>query len=113
MSELSAEEREEAFPVHIELGRKANGMDLPDGKKGKSKMVYPKVYIDAVPGIEQLPAKGCMLVEFVRDELRIGKDSAGATIELHTICLMESEAEGDYDDLGDKLGDYLKDKKTD
>ncbi len=112
MSELSAEEREEAFPVHIELGRKAKDLGM-DGKSGKAKMVYPKVYLEAVPGLEQLPAKGCMLVEFVRDELRIGKDSAGATIELHTICLMESEAEGDYDDLSDKLGDYLKDKKTD
>ncbi len=117
MSELSAEEREDAFPIHIELGQKTKDLRMPmeasSDKKGKSKMVFPKVYIASVPGLEKLPAKGCMLVEFVRDELRIGKDGAGATLELHTICLMESEAEDDGDDLGDKLDDYLKDKKTD
>lgn len=96
MKSLSAKEREEAFPVHIELGK--TGGDMPVAmvdKKEKSKKYFPTVYIDAIPGLEKLPKEGCMLVEFKRKELRIGEDSAGVTLELHTICLMSEEADED------------------
>lgn len=100
MKSLTAKQREEAFPVHIELGKDGGDMAMPVpadavGKKGKSKKYFPTVYIDAIPGLEKLPKEGCMLVEFKRKELRIGEDSAGVTLELHTICLMSEEAEED------------------
>ncbi len=81
---LSDKEREQAFPVHIELGTKGSDYPMPaspSGKKGKPKMHYPTVYIDSVPGLENLPEEGCMLVDYRRTRLTLetpedGKDSA-------------------------------------
>ncbi len=89
---LTPEEREEAFPIHIELG-----------KTGKGKVTYPVVFIDA-PGLEQLPEKGCALVEYVRHE--------DGSIEMRRFCLAENSDEGEYstNDLSAAMDDGLNEK---
>lgn len=73
---LTPEEREEAFPTHIDLG-----------KSGKGKVTYPTVFIEDVPGLEQLPEKGCALLEYVRHD--------DGSIELRRFCLAENSDESD------------------
>jgi len=95
-------QRSAAFPVHIELGKKETNLPVsPSGKKGKPKMYYPTTYIENVPGLENLPEEGCMLVHYRRTRLTIetpedGKDSAGATLELRRLCL-EKDMGAEYD----------------
>ena len=104
---LSEKQREAAFPVHIDLGKSMGDMKtsgpmdaIPSKKKGekggkaKERKFYPTVYIDSMPGLEQLPKEGCMLVEFRRKRLSIeenieGDETAGVTLELRAICLPE------------------------
>lgn len=109
---MSESEREKAFPIHIDLGRKESGMAMPampaGAKKGKARTYYPTVYIDAIPGLEQLPKEGCMLVEFRRKRLSIeegadGEDTAGVTLEIRALCLPEEMAEEAMDDLASAL----------
>jgi len=100
---LSAKQREAAFPITIELGKKEsemmNAVPMKEsgggrGKKSKPRTYYPTVYIDSMPGLEQLPKEGCMLVEFRRKRLSIeenieGDETAGVTLELRALCLPE------------------------
>ncbi len=119
MRTLSAKEREQAFPVHIELGKgPGDGINTPvdiaprGTKKGKSRKYYPTVYIDNMPGLEALPKEGCMLVDFRRVRMNIdtptdGEPTAGVTLELRRLCLAEeADDAGDYapDDLESALG---------
>jgi hypothetical protein len=111
---MSDKEREEAFPIHIPLGRKA---DLPmGGGKGKGKLHYPMVYVDAIPGLEQLPKEGCMLVEFRRKRLSIeengdGESTAGVGLELRVFCLPENFPEDAADDLDAALSRFGQEEK--
>ena len=106
---LSESQREKAFPVHIDLGKK-----MSEGQMGaiasnssrsdsKSKLYYPTLYIEGVKGLEQLPEEGCILVEFKRTRLSIedrdGKPTTGATLEIHSLCLPEDFPEMAEDDL--------------
>jgi len=110
---LSAKQREAAFPITIELGKSmGDGMSsgpvdvMPSkkkGEKGKERKFYPTVYIDSMPGLEQLPKEGCMLVEFRRKRLSIeensdGEDTTGVTLELRSICLPEGGGSEDDDE---------------
>lgn len=100
---LNKKQREAAFPIHIELGRKEGSSDMPSpagSKKGKPRTYYPTVYIDAIPGLEYLPKEGCMLVEFRRkrlslDETTDGEETMGATLEIRAICLPEKDEGAD------------------
>jgi len=128
MHSLTDKEREDYFPIHIDLGKKESAMGMPmaipseksGGKKPKSQTYFPSVYIDAMPGLEQLPKEGCMLVEFRRKRLTIeengaGEDTAGVTLELRRICLADDSAEDAAQDLDAALSQYGKNtaKKSD
>lgn len=119
MRTLSAKEREQAFPIHIELGKgPGEGLDIPPEpaprgtKKGKPRKYYPTVYIDNMPGLEALPKEGCMLVDFKRVRMNIdtptdGEPTTGVTLELRRLCLPEeADDAGEYapDDLESALG---------
>lgn len=89
---LTPKEREEAFSIHIDLGKTAKG-----------KVTYPLAFIESVPGLDQMPEKGCALVEYVRHE--------DGSFELRRFCLAENSDEGgEYgeEDLGSALGDGEK-----
>lgn len=100
------------FPNEIDLGRKEpDGMAVTApsvGKKGKARIFYPTLYIDSVPGLDQLPKEGCMMVRFRRTRLsleegRDGKETAGATLEIRALCLPEGDGET-LEDAFAKLG---------
>lgn len=110
---LSEKEREAAFPVRIDLGRKEGDAGMPvavsenvaRGTKRKPRTFYPTLYVDAVPGLEQLPKEGCILVKFRRKRLSVeenmdGEETTGATLEIQALCLPE--------DMG-KEGETLED----
>lgn len=119
---LSEKQREAAFPVHIDLGKKEVGMNAtnpgsPSGKKGKPRTYYPTVYIDSVPGLGQLPKEGCILIKYRRTRLSIdedasGEETTGATIEIHALCLPENMAEYAMDDLESVLKNAGKAKSS-
>jgi hypothetical protein len=63
-----------------------------------------------MPGLEQLPKEGCMLVEFRRKRLSIeegadGEETAGVTLELRSICLPEDGGAMDGEDDGEGSSD--------
>lgn len=114
---MTEEQRERAFPIHIELGEKADDIEItPKGvKKGKKRVVYPTLYIANVDGLQNIPAEGCMLVDFKRRNLSVNENSNGETtasveLEIRTICLEEEEEDEDTDDMIDKM--YKKAKKV-
>jgi hypothetical protein len=106
---LSESQREQAFPVHIDLGKKMpEGVPIAlerdsKGKKPKSKLYYPTLYVEGVKGLEQLPEEGCILVEFRRKRLSIeerdGEKTSGVELEIHSLCLPEDLPEIAADDL--------------
>lgn len=105
---LTEKEREKAFPVHIDLGRKMAGPETAmagnsSRSEAKSKPYYPTLYLEGVKGLEQLPAEGCILIEFKRTRLSIeerdGKPTTGATLEIHSLCLPANFPEIAEDDL--------------
>jgi hypothetical protein len=64
------------------------------------------VYLDSVPGLEQLPKEGCILVGFRRKRISIeegenGAESAGVSLELRHFCLPEDYPEEARGDLAD------------
>jgi len=73
------------------------------GTNGKSRKIYPTLYIDAVPGLEDLPKEGCMMVKFRRTRMSIetpedGDEKAGVTLEIRRLCLPEDmEGDGEKD----------------
>lgn len=88
---LSESQREEAFPVHIDLGKKVAG-----------RVSYPVVDFGDTKVSEQLPDEGCALVHF--------KKSEDGSIEAHRICLSDEGGEGDY---GPKTLESVMDGKMD
>lgn len=121
---MTEEQREKAFPVHIELGHEAEGIEMSSKgiKKGKKRTIYPSLYIGGVDGIDEIPEEGCMLVHFKRRNLTVNKNDKGESnasvdLEIHTICL-EEESDEDHDDIIDKMykksqrkvGDYEEDE---
>jgi hypothetical protein len=66
-----------------------------------------------MPGLEQLPKEGCMLVEFRRKRLTLeengdGEETAGVTLELRAICLQEEESEDAAESLEDAFREPSK-----
>lgn len=114
---MTEEQRERAFPIHIEVGRESDDIEITTKgvKKGKKRMVYPTLYIADVDGLQNIPAEGCMLVDFKRRNLSINENDQGETkasveIEVRTICLQEEEEDTDMDDMIDKM--YKKAKRV-
>ena len=119
---MSESDRQKAFPVHIDLGHKVGDTSMPmvvgmKSKGAKPRMYYPRVYIDSLPGLEQLPKEGCMLVEFVRTKLSVntpteGKETTGVELELRALCLPEDMEEDLAETLSDAFKAPRKSKKT-
>lgn len=114
---MTEEQRERAFPIHIELGRESDDIEItPKGvKKGKKRTIYPTVYIADVDGLQNIPVEGCMLVDFKRRNLSVNENDKGDTtasieLEIRTICLEEEEEDEDTDDMIDKM--YKKAKRV-
>ena len=108
---MTEEQREKAFPIHIELGREMSNVDMfspsKTKAKGKKKMVYPSLFISDIEGLEEIPDEGCMLVHFKRRGMSINKDdknktTASVELQIKTICLQDEEDE-DTDDMIDKM----------
>lgn len=117
------------FPVEIDLGREIKDMPMPanaeaqSGKRGKPRKFYPTLYIEAVPGLEDLPKEGCIMVKYRRTRLSVetpedGDDKAGVTLEIHRICMpkdMEEEGRKDLASVmdGKMDGDESHDDEDD
>jgi hypothetical protein len=109
---MTEKQREREFPIHVELGKKINNDGImpaqagPNGGSSKKKF-YPTVYISDVAGLEDLPEKGCILVDYKRRSLTInqrdGKTTCSVELELRTICMPD-----DYDGSND-LSDIVDD----
>lgn len=116
---MNESERNAAFPVHVDLGRKEPDMGLaiapaPSDKKGKFKprVMYPTLYIDSAEGMPALPKEGCMLVEFRRKRMSVeenldGKETSGVTLEIRALCLPDEAEEGD--DMESAMKRFAKD----
>lgn len=116
---MTEEQREKAFPIHIELGNEMSSIGFDGKKSGKPQKstIYPTAYISGVEGLEKIPDEGCMLVHFKRNGLTVrkdgnGKSTASVELELHTICL-EDEADEDVDDIVDSLYKKATNKSED
>ena len=118
---MTEQQRAAAFPIHIDLGRKADGMNMPmaveggegKGKKGRPKKYYPSVYIDGIEGLEKIPKDCCALVHLRRKRLSLeedsdGEETAGVTLELRRICLAEDDENTVEDELARAFGDGPK-----
>lgn len=115
---LSSSERDAAFPVHVDLGRKEDAMNMateraPSGKKAKSRVYYPTLYIENVEGLPALPKEGCILVKFRRKSMRVeenmdGKETAGVTLEIQSLCLPEDMAGEDDGDMESAMKEFAK-----
>lgn len=106
---MNESQREKAFPIHIELGKRPNSTspiqvrdEMPSPKK-----YYPTLFISDVEGLEQLPEKGCILIDYKRRSLSIreegGKTSASVELEIRTMCLPEEYGEEDAEDVVETL----------
>ena len=103
---MTEEQREEAFPIHIELGRKMPKIEEVMEARNDSGKIYPTLYLSNVKGLEDLPEEGCMLVDFKRGSMTVhrnkdGKTTCSVEIECRTICLQDED--GDEDDIVDYL----------
>lgn len=85
-SSLTADEREKAFPIHIEMGDSTANFTVPK-----------------VPGIDQLPDSGCALVEFKRSD----DDNGDIVLMISTICLPKSQDDAEEADEPRDLEDAL------
>lgn len=107
---MNESQREKAFPIHVELGKKSdmNSPVAPPMDKSDRKY-YPTVYISDVRGLEKLPEKGCILVDYRRRSLTInqrdGESTCSVELELRTICMPEEY--DDNDDMSDIVDDLM------
>lgn len=106
------------YPVEVDLGRKEPEMrdvavsPSPSGKKPKTRIFYPTLYIDGVEGMPSLPKEGIALVHFRRKRMSVeenydGKETSGVTLEIQKLCLPE-EAGDDSDDMESQMAKFAK-----
>lgn len=100
----------EQFPVSIDLAinpPEPVDLDMVVGKKGKSKPMYPSLYISGVKNIEDLPREGYALIHFKRRSLTVGEregeDCCSADLEIHEIRLPEKDTAEEMGDIGEAL----------
>lgn len=90
----------------IDLGRDVENMPMTteeSPKKGKTRRIYPMLYIDGAEGMDELPKEGSAVIRFRRRELSLrdnpeGGETTGAQLEVRSIKIND---EGDGGDLGD------------
>lgn len=103
------------FPNEIDLGREIKDAPMPattdgkpSGKKAKSRVSYPTVYLSGVEGLRDLPKDGWALINFHRNRVGIvdreggdngplGGNGDEAEIEIRKLCLPEAGGSGDDD----------------
>lgn len=100
----------EQFPISIDLAitpPEPIDLDMVVGKKGKSKPMYPSLYISGVKNIEDLPREGYALIHFKRRSLTVGEregeDCCSADLEIHEIRLPEKDTAEEMGDIGEAL----------
>ncbi len=107
------------YPNEIDLGRKESDMGMPvspSGKKGKTRTIYPKLYVqDAPADLKDLPMDGCVMVKYHREQLSVdtpsdGEDKTGLTLEIRSICLPEDAQDaGEPKDLASVMDGKMAD----
>lgn len=108
----------EDFPVSIDLEitpPEPVDIAMVAGKKqGKSKPMYPSLYISGVKNIETLPREGYALIHFKRRSLtmgeREGEECCSADLEIHEIRLPEKGSEEEMGDMGDAMTSLAKER---
>lgn len=107
----------EDFPVSIDLEitpPEPIDIAMVSGKKGKSKPMYPSLYISGVKNIESLPREGYALIHFKRRSLtmgeREGEECCSADLEIHEIRLPEKGSEEEMGDMEDAMKSLAKER---
>jgi hypothetical protein len=111
------------FPISIDLAIQPKDMDMamampmPSSKSGKSKPIYPSLYISGVENLDALPREGYALIHFKRRSLtmgeRDGESCCSADLEIHEIKLPEAGSDEDTGDMADALKALAKDRGID
>lgn len=107
----------EQFPVSIDLAitpPEPVDLDMVIGKKGKSKPMYPSLYISGVDNLEDLPREGYALIHFKRRSMtmgeRDGEECCSADLEIHEIRLPEKGTAEEMGDIGEALTSMAKER---
>ena len=105
------------FPVSIDLAitpPEPIDLDMVVGKKGKSKPMYPSLYISGVKNIEDLPREGYALIHFKRRSMtmgeRDGEECCSADLEIHEIRLPEKGTAEEMGDMEDAMTSLAKER---
>lgn len=106
------------FPVSIDLEitpPEPIDLDMVVGKKqGKSKPMYPSLYITGAKNLEDLPREGYALIHFKRRSVtmgdRDGEECCSADLEVHEIRLPEKGSGEEMGDLGEALTSMAKER---
>ena len=109
------------FPISIDLAIHPKGMDMPMGLPvttgGKSKPIYPSLYISGAKNLEALPREGYALIHFKRRSVtlgdRDGESCCSADLEVHEISLAEAGSDEDSGDMADAFRALAKDRGYD
>ena len=112
------------YPNEIDLGREIEAAPMPaatsdkPGKKAKSRMSYPTVYLSGIEGLRDLPKDGVALIYFHRNRIgMVDRDTNDphapangdeAEIEIRKLCLPEAGG-GDDDDTASAFAKFAKD----
>ena len=108
---MNESERESAFPVHINLGKKyptTNPSPVAEATPQKPTTSYPTLYLSDIKGLDKIPPKGCMLVDYEVVGFHKSKNGPGSVeIECKTICLQHDESAEDEESEHDHAGDMI------
>ena len=109
------------FPISIDLAIQPKDMDMAmpmsSSKGGKSKPIYPSLYISGVENLDSLPREGYALIHFKRRSMTVGdrdgESCCSADLEIHEIKLPEAGSEEENGDMADALKALAKDRGID
>lgn len=111
------------FPISIDLAIQPKdtvmdmAMPMSSSKGGKSKPIYPSLYISGVENLDALPREGYALIHFKRRSVtmgdRDGESCCSADLEIHEIKLPEAGSEEENGDMADALKALAKDRGID
>lgn len=111
------------FPISIDLAIQPKdmvmdmAMPMSSSKGGKSKPIYPSLYISGVENLDALPREGYALIHFKRRSMTVGdrdgESCCSADLEIHEIKLPEAGSDEDTGDMADALTALAKDRGID
>lgn len=104
---MTEHEREKAFPIHVELGKRVTETAMPETVSNvSSKKYYPTLFINEIDGLEGLPKEGCILLDYKLRSKTVrqseGKTTCSVELECRTIC-MPDDYEGDMEDIVESM----------